>query len=193
MRVRTFIGIEPIGRFTADHLSVPNPPGATGRVTWNASYHISPGLEVFWIITPQVEVGAGFRYELQRRVFHDSVDDAMFQFIPLYAAVRYRFLDTEKADLFLEGKAGYAFFQPSKAFLSIWDSEGGALQSTSGGLYASAIIGTVFPFLERPKWALEASLDVGYAYHMARGKNSVREYPMNYHAMTADFSLDFRF
>ncbi|MCK5248744.1 MAG: hypothetical protein KAJ98_02205, partial [Spirochaetaceae bacterium] len=90
-------------------------------------------------------------------------------------------------------KLGYAVFQTSEEFRDIWSTDGGALTSTGGGIYAAAALGVMLNIKERPKWGLDLSMDIGYAFQSATGTNPGKSYPISYQTMSVDLALDWRF
>ncbi|MCK5735269.1 MAG: hypothetical protein KAH21_02280 [Spirochaetaceae bacterium] len=189
VRIRTLAGMEPIGM-----LSVTGFAGG-GRSSWSTGYGFTPGLEVYYILNSRIEVGAGFKWQLNRRVFRDggSVDET-FSFIPIYITTRIGLTEINRFSTYALIKLGYAVFQNSQAFRDIWISEaGGELSSTSGGIYAGVSLGVLLNLKERTKWGLDLSMDVGYAFQSASGTNASRTYPISYQAMSVDMALEWRF
>lgn len=188
VRIRTIAGMEPIGLLTATGYS-------GGDNTWSTGYGFTPGLEVYYMLNSRIEVGAGFKWELNRRVFRESgSDDERFSFIPIYVTTRIDITNLEGFSTYALLKLGYAVFQNTREFREIWATEpGGTLTDTGGGIYASAALGISLNLTEKSKWGLDYSMDVGYAFHSATGKNLSRSYPISYQAMSVDLALDWRF
>ena len=187
-RIRTIAGMEPIGMLTVRGLG-------NAEDSWNTGYGFSPGLEIYYILNSRIDIGAGFKWQLSRRVFREtgSIDES-FSFIPLYVTTRIRLSEVERFTTYLMVKLGYAFFQSTQDFRNIWNTEpGGALNSTSGGIFASAVLGIILNLKEFQNWALDLSMDAGYAYSAATGRNISESYPISYQAMTVDMALDWRF
>lgn len=187
VRIRTIAGMEPIGKLKATGYS-------SGSNSWSTGYGFTPGLEVYYMLSSRIEVGAGFKWELDRRVFREGgSDDERFSFIPIYVTTRIDITEMEGFTTYALLKLGYAIFQTTQGFRDIWTSEpGGALTDTGGGIYASAALGVSFNLTERPKWGLDFSMDAGYAFHSATGKSATSNYPISYQAMSVDLALDWR-
>jgi hypothetical protein len=143
----------------------------------------------------RIEVGAGFKWQLNRSVYReDGSDNEKFSFIPFYISARFDITEMEGFTTYAMLKLGYGIFQNTRAFRDIWASEpGGALTSTGGGIYASGVLGVMLNLLERSDWGLDLSMDTGYAYQGATGKNASRSYSLSYQAMSVDVALDWRF
>jgi len=188
VRIRTIAGMEPIGILSITGLN------SGGKNSWSTGYGFTPGLEIYYIMNDRIEVGAGFKWQLNRRVFRDSgSSDETFSFIPIYIAARIGLSEIDNFSTYLLVKLGYAAFQSSQDFKDIWISEGGALSSTSGGIYAAGSLGVLLNLTERSKWGLDLSMDVGYAFQNATGTNPVKSYPISYQAMSVDMALGWRF
>ncbi len=188
LRIRTIAGMEPIGVLSITGLN------GGDKNSWSTGYGFTPGLEIYYIMNDRIEVGAGFKWQLNRRVFRDSgSSDETFSFIPIYIAARIGLSEIDNFSTYLLVKLGYAAFQSSQDFKDIWISEGGALSSTSGGIYAAGSLGVLLNLTERSKWGLDLSMDVGYAFQNATGTNPVRSYPISYQAMSVDMALGWRF
>jgi hypothetical protein len=67
VRIRTFTGMEPYGRISSRHWGSDN-----ATKVWNASYGLLPGIEAYWMMNDRVEIGAGFQWMFNRRVFRDE-------------------------------------------------------------------------------------------------------------------------
>lgn len=188
VRIRTIAGMEPIGMFTANGYG-------SGDNTWSSGYGFTPGLEVYYMLHSRIEIGAGFQWQLKRKVFREGgSEDERFSFIPIYVTARFDITEVDNFTTYAMVKLGYAVFQNTQAFRNIWASEpGGALTDTGGGIFASAGLGVALGLLERSSWGLDFSMDVGYSYQSATGKNNSRDYPLSYQAMTVDLALDWRF
>lgn len=188
VRIRTIAGMEPIGLLTANGYS-------GGDNTWSTGYGFTPGLEAYYMLHSRIEIGTGFQWQLNRGVFREGgSDDEKFSFIPIYVTARFDITEMEGFTTYAMLKLGYSFFQSTQAFRDIWTSEpGGALTDTGGGVYASAALGISLNLTEHSKWGLDFSMDVGYAYQGATGKNISRSYPLSYQAMAVDLALDWRF
>ena len=188
VRIRTIAGMEPIGILSVTGLN------GGGKNSWSTGYGFTPGLEIYYIMNDRIEVGAGFKWQLNRRVFRDGgSSDEIFSFIPIYIAARIGLSEIENFSTYFLVKLGYAAFQSSQGFRDIWISEGGALSSTSGGIYAAGSLGVLLNLTERSKWGLDLSMDVGYAFQSATATNSFRSYPISYQAMSVDTALGWRF
>ena len=189
--VRTFGGMEPLGRLTASGM------GSLGAdLTMDTGYGFSPGLELYFHLGERVEIGAGCRWQLLRRVYRSGGDsDEQFGFIPVYIAARVFITEMDDFRLYGTAKAGYSFFRTTSAFNGILEaSDGGPVQSVSGGIYAAAGIGINYTIKERPKWGLDFSTDAAYAFYGARGTDTNGDtYRFPYQALTVDFGLDWRF
>ncbi len=187
VRIRTIAGMEPIGLLSVTGFS------GGGRSSWSTGYGFTPGLEIYYILNERIEVGAGFKWQLNRRVFSDGgSSDETFSFIPIYITTRIDLTEIDGFSSYVLVKLGYAVFRNSQAFRDIWISDGGALTSTGGGIYAAGALGVMLNIHERPKWGLDFSMDVGYAFQSATATNPVKSYPMSYQAMSVDFALDWR-
>lgn len=188
VRIRTIAGMEPIGLFTVTGFS------GGGRSSWSTGYGFTPGLEVYYILNQRIEVGAGFKWQLNRRVFRDGGgSDETFSFIPIYITARFDLTEVDRFSTYALLKLGYAVFQTSEEFRDIWSTDGGALTSTGGGIYAAAALGVMLNIKERPKWGLDLSMDIGYAFQSATGTNPGKSYPISYQTMSVDLALDWRF
>jgi hypothetical protein len=188
VRIRTMAGMEPVGM-----LSITGMNGG-GETSWSSAYGFTPGLEIYYILNRRIDIGAGFKWQLDRRVFRDSGNsNETFAFIPLYITARIHLTEMEKFSTYALVKLGYAFFLNSQEFREIWISDGGTLDSTIGGIYASGALGVLLNLSEHSDWGLDLSMDAGYAFHSASGNNSHRTYPISYQIMTVDISLDWRF
>jgi hypothetical protein len=190
IRVRTVVGMEPIGRLTVNNL-----PGG-GKTSWSTGYGISPGIELYAVLGTGVEVGAGVMWQTERRVFRDGGDAGeRFSFVPMYMTARVRLTEVDGFSSVLQVKLGYSVFLNDTGFREIWldESWGGALTSTSGGLYASASLGAMLNLAEKAGWGLDLSMDVGYSFQSASGTNSFGNFPISYQAMATNIALDWRF
>ncbi|GEM_PF-831538 len=189
VRIRTIAGMEPIGLLSVTGLN------SGGRSSWSTGYGFTPGVEIYYILNDRIEVGAGFKWQLNRRVFRDGgSSDETFSFIPIYIAARISLSEIENFSTYLQVKLGYTAFQSSQGFRDIWLSEpGGALSSTGGGIYAAGSLGVLLNLTERSKWGLDLSMDVGYAFQSATATNPVRSYPISYQDMSVDTALGWRF
>lgn len=190
VRIRTFIGMEPYGRISSRHWGSEN-----ATEVWNASYGFLPGIETYWMMNDRVEIGAGFQWMFSRRVFRDGgVDGETFSLIPIYAATRINLMEVKGIDTYAAVRLGYTLFRESAEFRDIWSTEpGGALTSTTGGMYGSAAIGVKMNIFELPSAGLDFSMDAGYAFYGASGTNSTgKVFPLSYQAMLVDFALDWR-
>ena len=192
LRIRTFLGMEPYGR-----MSVKNWGNPGQLETWNAAYGITPGIEVFGVLGEKVELGAGARFQIPGRIFRSGgSEDVRFHYIPVYAAGRFDIIDTVGIDMYGVVRLGYSFLLSNQAFRDVWTAESGgvALEKTGGGLYAGASLGVVFVLADRENWGLDWSMDAGYSFHGGSGTSlSGKGFAINYQAMSADFSLDWRF
>jgi len=188
VRIRTMAGMEPVGM-----LSITGMNGG-GETSWSSAYGFTPGLEIYYILNRRIDIGAGFKWQLDRRVFRDNGNsNETFAFIPLYITARIHLTEMENFSTYALVKLGYAFFLNSQEFREIWISDGGMLDSTIGGIYASGALGVLLNLSEHSDWGLDLSMDAGYAFHSASGNNSHRTYPISYQIMTVDISLDWRF
>ena len=190
LRLRTFVGMEPYGRMSSTGW------GATDkRETWNVGYGISPGFELLLSLSRNTELGAGVRYQMNRRVFRDGGDtDERFGFIPLYVVGRFEMMDSGGINLYGTIRLGYALFLTSREYRDIYIDDAGALTDSSGGVYAGGSMGAVFNLVDRSGWKLDYSMDAGYSFHGASGRNaSDKGYQINYQALSVDFALDWRF
>ena len=190
VRIRTFAGMEPYGR-----LSTRNWGSGNMTKKWNTSYGFTPGLEFYIGLNDLLEVGAGFKWQLDRQVYRTGgSSDETFAFIPVYLALRFNIMDIEGVDMHAILRLGYAFFDASQEFRNIWIDENGALVSTDGGMYGAVSLGVTILLLDRPEWGIDYSMDAGYAYYGAAGRNvSDETSPISYQSMEVDFSLDWRF
>ncbi len=188
IRIRTIAGMEPIGLLSVTGLN------SGGRSSWSTGYRFTPGLEIYYIMNDRIEIGTGFKWQLNRRVFRDGgSSDETFSFIPIYITARIGLSEIDNFSTYALIKLGYAVFQSSQDFRDIWISEGEALSSTAGGIYAAGALGVLLNLTERSKWGLDLSMDVGYAFQNATGTNPVRSYPISYQTMSVDMALDWRF
>lgn len=191
VRVRTFASMEPYGRMSVENwLS----PGQIER--WNAAYGFTPGIEVYAALGEKVELGAGFRYQVARRVLRggSAADDEKFSYLPVYAAGRFDILDTDGLDMYGIVRLGYSFLTGNQSFMDIWIDDAGALTDLGGGFYAGASLGVILNMLEKQGWGLDWSMDAGYSYHGGSGRNSGgKGYRIAYSTLSVDFSLDWRF
>ena len=189
IRIRTIAGMEPIGLFSVTGF------GGGGRSSWSTGYGFTPGLEIYYILNERIEIGVGFKWQLNRRVFRSGgSSDETFSFLPIYVTTKIDLTEVDGFSTYALLKLGYSFFQNSEEFRDIWSSEaGGALTSTKGGIYAAAALGVMLNIKERPKWGLDLSMDAGYAFQSATGTNPVKSYPISYQAMSVDLALDWRF
>jgi len=187
-RIRTIAGMEPIGLLSITGLN------SSDKSSWSTGYGFTPGLEFYYIMNSRIEVGAGFKWQLNRMVFREGGNsDETFSFIPIYISARINISRIENFSTYALIKLGYALFMNSQAFRDIWDSSGGTLDSTGGGIYAAGSLGVLLNLTERSKWGLDLSMDVGYAFQSATGTNTSRTYPISYQAMSVDMALDWRF
>jgi hypothetical protein len=185
IRIRTIAGMEPVSL-----MSVKNWENTSSR--WNCAYGFTPGIEVFYIFSKNIEAGIGFKYQLKRKVLKDgSSENGSFSYMPLFAAVRFSLSEDKTLKPYLLLKIGYNFFNTDSSFREEWSSQsGGSLTSVYGGLYGSASLGISVRITDRPGWILHYTMDAGYSFHGAGGSNTVQSYPINYQTMTVDFSLD---
>jgi len=185
IRIRTIAGMEPVSL-----MSVKNWENSSSR--WNCAYGFTPGIEVFYIFSKNIEAGIGFKYQLNRKVLKDgSSDNGSFSYMPLFAAVRFSLSEDKTLKPYLLIKVGYNFFNTDSSFREEWSSQsGGPLTSVYGGLYGAASLGISIRITDRPGWILRYTMDAGYSFHGGGGSNSMQSYPINYQAMSADFSLD---
>ena len=188
VRIRTIAGMEPIGLLTINGISGDDN-------SWSTGYGFTPGLEIYYILNDRIEVGAGFKWQLNRRVFREGGSkDETFSFVPIYITTRFDLTNVERFTTYALLKLGYAVFRNSQEFREIWFTEpGSTLTSTGGGIYAAAALGADINIKERPGWGLDYSMDVGYAYLSASGSNASRTYPISYQSMSVDLALDWRF
>jgi hypothetical protein len=186
VRIRTIAGMEPIGRLTASGYS------GGGESSWGTTYGFSPGLEVNVLLGDRVEVGAGAMYQVSRRVLRDSGEsDESFSFIPVYIDARVILTMMEIIDTYFQLNLGYSLFQASQGFKDIWSgSSGGSLTSTTGGIYVGGVLGATLNLEDNSKWGLDFSMDVGYGYHGATGKNSSGSHPISYQVFSTNIALD---
>lgn len=189
IRIRTIAGMEPIGLLSITGLN------SGGKNSWSTGYGFAPGLEIYYIINDRIEVGPGFKWQLNRRVFRDGgSSDETFSFIPIYIAARIGLSEIDNFSTYALIKLGYAFFHSSQDFKDIWLSEpGGALTSTGGGIYAAGSLGVLLNLTEHSKWGLDLSMDAGYAFQSSAATNTARTYPISYQAMSVDMALGWRF
>ena len=170
--------------------------GPSGRdLNLSKAYGFSPGIEALWMFGDRIEAGAGFQWQLPRRVFRsDGEIDEVFNFVPIYALVRVNLTRLNPGELHFTAKLGYAVFFDSPGFRNILPAgSGGPLTSSSGGLFGAAAIGVTFIVKDRTRWGLDLSADVGYGYHRALGSSANRSHPIDFQSMMVNFSLDWRF
>ena len=118
--------------------------------------------------------------------------DESFSFIPIYAALRINLTRLENARLYFGLRIGYALLLTSPAFRQIPDKP---FTSTSGlgGPFAAAALGVTLTLKERPKWGLDLSADLGYAYRVAVFESDSRSLPVHFQSMTVNLALGWRF
>jgi len=189
IRICTIAGMEPIGLLSITGLN------NSGKNSWSTGYGFTPGLEIYYMINSRIEIGTGFKWQLNRRVFRDGgSSDETFSFIPIYVTARISLSEIDKFSTYALIKLGYAVFHSSQAFRDIWLIEtGGALSSTGGGIYAAGALGILLNLTEHQNWGLDLSMDVGYAFQSATATNDARTYPISYQAMSVDMALGWRF
>ncbi len=181
VRVRTFFAMEPYGRMSVTNWGAPD-----AVVLWNATYGFTPGLEIYGVLSERVELGAGFRYQIGRRVLRSGgSDDEKFSYIPIYVAGRFDIVESYGINMYGIVKLGYSILTGNQAFHDIWmdePSDGNSLDSTAGGFYAGGALGVVFTILQRENWGLDWSMDAGYAFHGGSGRktSSGKGYKINY-------------
>lgn len=192
VRIRTFFGMEPYGRMTVKNWSSP------GQLEiWNVTYGFTPAIEILGVLRDGLELGAGARFQIPRRVLRSGgAGDETFRYIPVYAVGRFEIVDTDGIDMYGIVRLGYSFLLSSRAFRDIWQDEatGESLESTGGGFYAGGSLGVEIALVDRRDWGMDWSMDAGYSFHGGSGVNaSGKNFAVNYQAFSADFSLDWRF
>ena len=188
LRIRVLAGMEPLGRMTLVGVG-----RGGGDLSLGAAYGFSPGLEALWIFNKRIELGLGFQWGLPRRVFRGGGDaEDSFSFIPIYAAARINLTRLENARLYLGLRIGYALLITSPAFRRIPDKPFTS-SSGPGGLFAAAVLGVSLTLKERPKWGLDLSAELGYAYRRAVFESDSRGLPVHFQSMTVNLALGWRF
>ncbi|OQX30145.1 MAG: hypothetical protein B0D92_00020 [Spirochaeta sp. LUC14_002_19_P3] len=181
VRIRLLIGMEPIAYLTG----LDSQPDSTG-------YGVSPGLELWWKFNSLFEAGAGFQWQIPRRLYRDGgTTEEKFNFIPLYAAARFNFIPRKAFNLYLALKIGYALFQDSPEFRNITAGSGSSqISSAQGGFFVAGSLGGVYNLVSRDNWGLDISMSAGYGFYGAEASSADKKYTLNMQAMTVDFALD---
>jgi len=92
-------------------------------------YSFSFAAERYGYLTDYLAIGAGIGYANLR---HLEITPGMVGFIPAYASVKFRFINSRESTVYAVGQIGYDFLISNNKYLSLADSSGGLYYA--GGL-----------------------------------------------------------
>ena len=161
---------------------------------YSVAYGLTPGIEMFLLLNPSVQIGLGFQYQVPRNAFYDYGTDPLFHFYPLYFTVRGRLISLEKFHIILGGKMGYVFF---REYTGVWNPNGGNAISyvnyAGGGLFLSVSFGALYNLKETDTWGLDLTLESNFEYSFAIDTSPAQHYGVNYQGLNVALGLQLRF